>query len=335
MPSTLEETLAEIRKRLNGEPQHDIETLFEAADDYADEPYQADLNSEISRMLIDIASQGTPEEQKQISSFISQQSSIKFALALAQARKNLKNQNYPEALETLAKLEKQITQAISQAKEKEKGHVNVSFRYYFSPMEYALGDTYFPANSTILLPLDLIGFLSLKAQALYLSGRMDEALYSLSQAFEYDPVSSDLAFLACDIAHKEHNVITFVSDLDKAHRYLYKKEDFNKYFFYLSTYMIEEKDHSQLGNKIRTLAAQGAGTLEMQKALSIKDKAALTKLGYAYQPSAEVIAVALKETNLAQIAKDTQAYNYFHSILVDLVGKDALDETMPGNVKLV
>lgn len=300
---TLEEDIKTIQDKLTGDKKKDIDILFSCVDEYATRPYAKEINIKISDLLQDMLKDSDPEMVAMLSQYIQEQSSRKYDNKLLKIKDLMGKEKYEEALKLADELESQVQLAI---KEAQLGYPEkpLTFRFVFSVMESALAAVFYPADNVVSLPFDYVSLLTLKSQTYFALSDYDKSFLTLRTAMEYDPVSPDLSFLMAEMQESMGNYISFKMALEKAKRFLYRREDYQRYFMLIAKYYESYLKDKKFADKLRRAVAKIDSPIKMTRKIDAKMKARLKEEGFQVGLSDEVqdtlieyMKLALKENN--------------------------------------
>ncbi|MFA6830194.1 MAG: hypothetical protein WCR67_05800 [Bacilli bacterium] len=319
---TFDETIKKIKSSLNGESLHDVEVLFDAAERYSSSKYKNSINSVITDLLNEITKSTLDEDKVAIAEYINKQSGKKFKNSLLKARGLIVKKKYDKAIDLLNGIEIEVKDSIETAIRENDQPSPIEFRYLYSLMEFVLCKTYFPCKNSLSLPVDYVAFFSLKSQALLLKGDIEEAKYYLRKAYDYNPVCAELSFLACDYSHREKNDISFISNLDKVHRFLYCKDDYTHYLSYIAVYL---KEHDPVKFKpfisyVQSKMNAAISYSQIIEELGPETVSEVEALGINLHISEEVMTVLTSEVRRILTFKNKVNLEYYVSLLNELIG---------------
>lgn len=326
---TLEQDLENLKKKLTGDKKKDIKTLFASLDDYTDRPYLNELINEISNMLKNIVADTDKKTLKALDAYVQKQIRSRYDRSLFEIKKLVDDGKFQEAIDATYPLEENINASIEQGK-RDNGENDLSFRYYFSPMEFDLADTYFPGNNC-LLPVDAVSLYILRGQSYFFLKEDEKAIDSIRYAFNFNPVSVDICFLLADIEKQRMNSLSFLTYIERAKDYIYKESDYLRYLKYLSDYYRSFEKDEKTAKAIDTLIKKGKtykGITEITPSKwSNQHKKILDNLNKKkidIYISESIIKTALNAYQECMNDNDTEGVNYYKSILVSYIDKKDL-----------
>ena len=311
----IEEDIKTIRSKLTGNKKKDIDMLFSAVDKYSKRPYSKEIYLQITELLSEITKDCDPKSMALVSRYILRQSTAKYEKNLYKIRELITKKQLEEALKLADILDTEVTNSIDETSNGCKEPI--VFRHYFSAMEERLSSKYFFTENPVNLPFDYLSLLSLKGQALYYSRRPEEALDTVRKAFEFDPVSVDIAFLLADIDCGMGNWISYKMDIEKAVRFLFKEEDYNRYFFYMEQYYEKYLGDKKTGDTLEKFAMDHRKPHLKIKSLDPQTRDFFISQGIHLDLSPEVIETAFNEAKRCFFEKDKRGYEYFSDILLN------------------
>jgi tetratricopeptide (TPR) repeat protein len=321
---SLKEDIEAIKAKLTGDKKKDIDILFSAADQYANRPYSKELDLEISDLINEITQDCDDKTLKELSVYISRRSTVSYEKNLLSIRDAIDKKHDKKALQLADKTEAQVLASMEEARSASPD-APITYRYCFSPMEFSLANRYYPVKNVIQLPFDYVSLLTLKGQALYYSNRVDEAVLTIRKAFEYDPVSPDISFLLADIDAVKGNWISYSMNLDRAHQFLYKREDVKRYYFYVAQYFRLCLQDPETSKNLITAFSGKELPYQILRKLPTKTLNILKEKEIPLDASDEVISTALREVRSANAMKDKETYDYYYGILSDFRMDSELD----------
>ncbi len=311
-----------IRKSLTGDKKNDVNLLFHAIDEYSDRPYAAELINRIGDLLGEIINGCDQKTAEFLNDYIQRQVRKNYDQKLNEIKKLVDNGKYEEALTASYELEKELMNSIEKAKSANPGN-NYSFRFYFSPMEYDIGNLYFPGNN-ILLPIDPVSLYTLRGQALFFLKRDEEAIDSIRKGFDYDPCSVDLCFLLADIEKERYRSISYLSYIEKAKEYMYQENDFFRYLRYLIDFYTNIEKEKKTAKELEFLLKY-AKTYKSLVTPSMKDAKLrsrqntilkhLALKGIDFHVSETVLTTAVSAYRDCLATGDHEGTNYYKAVL--------------------
>lgn len=311
-----------IRKSLTGDKKTDVNLLFHAIDEYSGRPYAAELINRIGSLLGEIINGCDVKTAEFLNDYIQKQVRKNYDNKLEEIKTLVDSGKYEEALARSYSLEKELMNSIEKAKSSNPGNT-YSFRFYFSPMEYDIGDIYFPGNN-ILLPIDPVSLYTLRGQALFFLKRDEEAIDSIRKGFDYDPCSVDLCFLLADIEKERYRSISYLSYLEKAKEYMYQENDFFRYLKYLLDYYTNMEKEEKTAKELEFLL-KNAKTYKSLVNPSMKDAKLRTRQnnilkhlslkGIDFHVSDTVLNVAISAYRECSSTGDQEGTNYYKAVL--------------------
>lgn len=323
---TLEQDLENLKKKLTGDKKKDIKTLFASLDDYNDRPYLNELINEISNMLKNIVADTDKKTLRTLDAYVQKQIRSRYDRSLLEIKKLVDDGKFQEAIDATYPLEENINTSIEQGK-RDSSENDISFRYYFSPMEFDLADTYFPGNNC-MLPVDAVSLYILRGQAYFFLKEDEKAIDSIRYAFNFNPVSVDICFLLADIEKQRMNSFSYLSYIERAKDYIYKESDYLRYLKYLSDYYRSFEKDEKTAKTIDTLVKLGKTYKGITEVTSSKQSTRQKKLlNYLSKKkiniyiSDNIIKTALNAYEECSNDKDTEGINYYKSILVSFLDK--------------
>lgn len=304
---SLDEDIEAIRSRLTGDKKKDIDILFSCADEFSSRPYTKEINDRISDMLKDLLKEEDPTVSALLLQYIQQQSSRRYDKKLLKLRGMIHAGNYQAAIAFSEDTKIQIEEAMADAKHSSASSL-LTFRFFFSGMEAALSDTYFPGPNTVLLPFDIVSLMMLRAQAFFLTRDRERCLLSLHTALEYDPVSAEISFQMAEMQIKVGDELSCRMSLERAWRFLYEKSDYQRYFLLIGKYYELLKKDVDFAQKINRAFASLDTPLKMKKLLDESMRKRLTEDGFKIDLSDEVRNVLLKALTKSLNVNDDEMY---------------------------
>lgn len=327
---TLEQDLENLRKKLTGDKKKDIEILFSSLQRFDDRPYRDEIINKISDMLHDLL-KGTDEKTASLlTTYIQRQASADYDKKLLAIKKDVDEGRYQEAVDASIPLEKDIIASMENGKATQCDD-SLSFRFYFSAMEYDLSNRFFPGNNA-MLPIDAVSLYTLRGQAYFFLKEDEKAIESIRYAFNFDPVSVDLCFLLADIEKERMNGLSYLSYIERAKDYLYREGDYLRYLKYMAEYYrVFEKD-DKTADELMTLLKKGKtykgittitkSTWEKEHKKILKD---LNEKKIELLISDNVLSTAFDCYKECINADDREGINYYKSLLLPLIDKKKLD----------
>ncbi len=328
---TLEQDLENLKKKLTGDKKKDIKTLFSSLEEYNDRPYLSALLSEIIHLMKNTLSSADKKTIQALKAYSQKVMYSQYDHILMEIKRQVDHQEYQHAIEYTNLLEKELNEQILIAKREHEGKdQDLSFRFYFSPMEYDLSDTYFPGNCC-LLPIDPVSLYVLRGQSYFFLGEDEKAVDTIRYAFRFNPVSVDICFLLADIEKQRMNSLSYLTYIDRAKDYLYKESDYLRYLRYLSDYYRSFENDEKTAKAIDTLLKKGKNykgitVLSPSKWNSQHKKILdnLSKKKIDIYISDNVIKTAKTAYQKCLKDKDTEGINYYKSLLVPFIDKSDL-----------
>lgn len=304
---SLDEDIEAIRSRLTGDKKKDIDILFSCADEFSSRPYTNQINDRISDMLKEILKEEDPTESAILLQHIQLQSSRRYEKKLLKLRGLIHAGNYQAAIDLSEDTKIQVEEAIDDAKRSSEENP-LTFRFFFSGMEAALSDTYFPGPNTVRLPFDFVSLMMLRAQVFFLTGDREKCLLSLHTALEYDPVSAEISFQMAEMQIKVGDELSCRMSLERAWRFLYEKSDYQRYFLLIGKYYEILKKDTAFAQKINRAFAKLDTPLKMKKRLDESARKRLTEDGFEIDLSDEVRNVLLEALTRSLKVNDDETY---------------------------
>ncbi len=241
---------------------------------------------------------------------------------------------YDEALERIEVLEKQVHKVMDSISSLAK-EPNPEFQFCFSPMEFSLFSYYYnPEDRDIfLLPYDYVSLLVLKSQTNFYLHNYDEARSAMKKALEYNPVSVDVHFLLADMDAAMNNYYSYHADLDRAYTFLYKEQDFFKFYRLLAKYYQATEHNEQLISLLEDLGDEKGGNNLYHRFLLLPDKskALLDEYKIPYDASDEVIKTCINSAKDALDKDDIKTYKYYYQILINFRNDRAISNLLHNN----
>jgi tetratricopeptide (TPR) repeat protein len=310
-----EEDFKVIKSRLTGDRKTDLQILFSCYDEFSKRPYSNELDCQISSLIEEIMKNASKEENQSLTRYINSVVSNKYNKSLLQIRNCLDKHQAKKALHLVETLEGRILFYIDKIKSNEPG---VQLRFYFSTMQFELSTRLYPAKFSTVLFFDYVSLLTLKSQAYYLLNRSTESLESLKKAFEIDPVSPDLCFLQADYDASKMNWISFLMDLDKAHRFLYTIEDCYRYYYYVASYFKGSLKDQEMAKAIVLAFSKSRQPLYLTvRNLPLNVLTALQIEKIPLDVDEDIIRTAVESAQSALRSKNDDLYKYYYNILAN------------------
>ena len=309
---SLKEDVQTIKERLTGDARKDIRILFDASTEFANRSYSNQLNKAISDIMDDIMAKADPKVLTELSGVIQKKTASQFEESLLVIRNHLLRHHPAKAYAIADSVQKQVeetlTQAISTAEVPKP-----TFLYFYTLSEKALLERYFPSQNSILMPVDVISLLSLKANAAYVLKKEQEAISLLRKALEFNPVYVPVMFLLADIDANNQNWISFSMDLEKIHRYLFQPDDFFRYYDYVAL-SFQESDPA-FSKKIHSAFKSKGKPYEVIERLDPKFRDSLLEKEIPLTLSEEVNSTLKQELQVAETQKNAESTQYFQQLL--------------------
>lgn len=322
---TLEQVIQEIQSKLTGDKKKDIDFLFQTLDSYDNSPFSKELYLKIADMMADMLKDCSPKEIAVLTDYIRSQSTRKYNEKLLRVKDLISQNHLDDAMNIIHELEKQVQESIQEAKDSYSDQV-LTFRYYFSFMESVLGEKYFPAENIVSLPFDYVSLLTMKAQIYYAKADDQNAYLALHTALEYDPVSPDLPFLMSDIDSNAQNYLSYKMNIQKAKRFLFRVEDFQRYLACVSNYFTKAQEDPSVESGIKAAVGKAKRSIPLQLRQKLNDptKETLQEEGFEWTLSEEVVSTLIEEYKNALKKKDKYSTDYFGNILIQYYTKDEI-----------
>ena len=327
---TLEQDLENLRKKLTGDKKKDIEILFTSLQKFDDRPYRDEIINKISDMLQNLLKDADEKTSGLLTAYIQRQASADYDKKLLAIKRNVDEGKYQEAIDASFPLEKDILSSIENGKATQCDD-NLSFRFYFSAMEYDLCNRFFPGKN-IMLPIDAVSLYTLRGQAYFFLKEDEKAVESIRYAFNFDPVSVDLCFLLADIEKERMNGLSYLSDIERAKDYLYRESDYLRYLKYMAEYYRTFEKDDATADELMTLLKKGKtykgittvtkSNWEKEHRRILKD---LSDKKIELLISDGVLSTAIDSYRECVNANDNEGINYYKSVLLPLIDKIDLD----------
>ena len=327
---TLEKDLENLRKKLTGDKKKDIEILFTSLQKFDDRPYRDEIINKISDMLQNLLKDTDEKTSGLLTAYIQRQASADYDKKLLAIKKNVDEGKYQEAVDASYPLEKDILSSIENGKATQCDD-NLSFRFYFSAMEYDLCNRFFPGKN-IMLPIDAVSLYTLRGQAYFFLKEDEKAVESIRYAFNFDPVSVDLCFLLADIEKERMNGLSYLSDIERAKDYLYRESDYLIYLKYMAEYYRTFEKDDTTADELMTLLKKGKtykgittvteSNWEKEHRRILND---LSDKKIELLISDGVLSTAIDSYRECVNADDNEGINYYKSVLLPLIDKTDLD----------
>ncbi len=233
------------------------------------------------------------------------------------------------ALKTIDPLKTKIESCI-QAFLQENKEYKIEFVFFFSIMENALYREYYfqPSVLQIPFPYDIVSLYTLEGQAHFQKGDFAHAKECIHKALRYDPVNIDLLFLSADLNRNQFNWFSYKSDLEKIHFFLYKEEDFRKYYRYLQTYYTEYEKNPILAKLLAKLGSEKTKNTLYQTwmLLTESQKKLLNEFEIPCDLSDFVLNVLISACKICLLYNNIQGYKYYFNVFVKFRNDKQINE---------
>ncbi len=233
------------------------------------------------------------------------------------------------ALKTIDPLKTKIESCI-QAFLQENKEYKIEFVFFFSMMENALYREYYfqPSVLQIPFPYDIVSLYTLEGQAYFQKGDFAHAKECIHKALRYDPVNIDLLFLSADLNRNQFNWFSYKSDLEKIHFFLYKEEDFRKYYRYLQTYYTEYEKNPILAKLLAKLGSEKTKNTLYQTwmLLTESQKKLLNEFEIPCDLSDFVLNVLISACKICLLYNNIQGYKYYFNVFVKFRNDKQINE---------
>lgn len=321
---TNKEIIASIQKQLTGDKTHDTGLLSRCSEKYQD---NKEVFQYIQSILDGFENQKEQEEKKEYTI-----TTRDFDKILMKAKGEIDKKNYTESLSLLQDGENHVHDFILKY-EKTKKNKNIAYYYFFSTMEFALTKNFYNEHkSSIVLPYDYVSLLTLRGQDYFFSGKPKEAKASFMNALTYDPVSVDILFLMADLDYQNVNYLSFRCDLDKISLFLYKEDDFYRYYRYLALYYANFEDNIALSEFLKRLGSKTDKTPFRSRILNLKrdEINLLNENKIAIDISDVVLSTIVENMKEHLLAQKDDVFHYFYDILHHFKSESEIKDLIQG-----
>ncbi len=312
---TLKQDLKNLKDKLTGDKDKDIDTLKASLSEYNDRPYKKEIVDIINEMIAQLLSFSNDDSDSTLKPFLST-----YENTLLQIKKHLDNGEYQQALNLCTPTEELLNKIVA-LELKLQNCPSLPIRFYFSTMEYDLATKYYPEEQFIP-HADPVSLSILKGQALFFLKDDKAAIESIRHGLEIDPVSVEVCFLLADIERQRMNSYSYLSYIERAKDYLYRNEDYIRYLKYLSDYYRDYEHDDKTATNLKTLYTKGKTYKEITHVGKEKwaktHKKILTQLEKKkidILVSDNVISTALEKYNECVKENEMEGVTYYRGIL--------------------
>ncbi len=249
--------------------------------------------------------------------------------SLSSIQRSIVSNDSNAALKAIDPIKKKLESCIQTFLQENKEY-KIEFIFFFSMMENALYREYYfqPSVLQIPFPYDIVSLYTLEGQAYFQKGDFVHAKGCIHQAMRYDPINVDLLFLSADLNRNQFNWFSYKSDLDKIHTFMYKEEDYRKYYRYLSTYYTECEKNPLLAKLLSKLGNEkDKNTLyQAWMLLTESQKKLLNEYEIPYDLSDFVLNVLTSACKICLLYNNIQGYKYYFNVFVKFRNDKQINE---------
>ncbi len=249
--------------------------------------------------------------------------------SLSSIQRSIVSNDSNSALKVIDPLKRKLDSCIQTFLQEHKEY-KIEFVFFFSMMENALYREYYyqPSILQIPFPYDIVSLYTLEGQAYFQKGNFTQAKECIHNAMKYDPINVDLLFLSADLNRNQFNWFSYKSDLDKIHTFMYKEEDFRKYYRYLQTYYTEYEKNPLLAKLLAKLGNEKNKNTLYQTWMLLTDsqKKLLNEYEIPYDLSDFVLNVLISACKICLLYNNIQGYKYYFNVFVKFRNDKQINE---------
>lgn len=224
-----------ITAGLTGDPEKDMKYLMETSEAYKEHQYGKEILRACGRMMYDLI----PDDKKEELENAFNNDITGFHQSLEEARSNIQNKDFDKALDILGNMVSKY----------EEGNLfaNDEVSEYFcfdEPMQEILyRHQNNPEKDLRRAGIDFMALYYLYGGVLVELGCVKEARAALEKAKRWNPASATVAFEYGETFKMEGDLDNFLKATREIYPYIYRKNDFARFYRNLGYYYIEKEDY--------------------------------------------------------------------------------------------